>query len=179
MPRVLRDSRTENTNAGSETNARQPQAEPRTGRHFSDSSAPRRKVAGESHGCLPENHTSQEAQRPRDLGAPRDPGLGLVRNYTALRCHWDRSLGKNAEDNSHHWRTLLLETNGGVYMRCEDNESPNREPMFPRGRETSFGSFLCSHRRFPPRTRADLLVRDKKWPLPAEDLSFKTLLPLC
>ncbi|XP_060996519.1 uncharacterized protein LOC133055062 [Dama dama] len=63
----------------------------------------------------------------------------------------------NAEDNSHLWRTPLLEANGGVYMRCEDNESPNREPMFPRGRETSFGSFLCSHRRFPPRTRADLL----------------------
>ena len=105
------------------------------------------------NGCLPENHTSQEAQRPRDLGAPRDHGLGFVRNYTALRLHWDRPLGKQTEDNSRLWRIPLPETNGSVYMRCEDNESPNREPMFPRrlrGCETSFGSFLCLHRRFPP-----------------------------
>eukprot|EP00070_Physeter_catodon_P027246 XP_028334140.1 uncharacterized protein LOC114484133 [Physeter catodon] len=59
----------------------------------------------------------------------------------------------------------------------------NRETTLPRklcGRETSFGSFLCSHRCCPARRRAALLVRDTKWPLPVEGLfSSKTFLPRC
>lgn len=84
MPRVLRDSRTENTAVGSETNAGQPQAQPRPGRHFSDSSAPRRKVAGESQRLpsgKPHFPGGSAAARSRSTARPR---AGLCEKLTPL-----------------------------------------------------------------------------------------------
>ncbi|XP_066875690.1 uncharacterized protein [Kogia breviceps] len=79
VPRGLRDSRTENSAAGPEMTAGRAKSGIHGRLHFSHSSASETKVAGALHGRLPKNHTSQEALRPRDLGAPRDHSLCCVR----------------------------------------------------------------------------------------------------
>ena len=130
LPRVLRDSRTENSAAGPETTAVRAKSRLHCLLLFSDSSASETKVAGASHGRLPKNHTSQEALRPRDLGAPRDHSLGCVRNYTAGLLHRGHSLSTG--------RTTVVsgelcfpEPTAAVYMHCEDNGTRTAKLHFP------------------------------------------------